>query len=54
MGCHDDGVALCNVPVPGVAAVERRHSMQDVELKEVVLNKYPVSVENPVHQYTQQ
>lgn len=54
MGCHDDRVALCDVPMPGVAAIERRHSMQDVELKEVVLNKYPVSVENPVHQYTQQ
>lgn len=49
MGRHDDRVALRDVPMPGVAAIERWHSMQDVELKEVVLNKYPVSVENPVY-----
>lgn len=54
MGCHDDWVALCDVPMPGVAAIECRPTVQDIELKEVVLNKYPVSIENPVHQYTQQ
>lgn len=51
MGCYDDGVVLCDVLVLGVVVVERRYFMQDVEFKEVVLNKYLVFVENFVYQY---
>lgn len=52
MGGHDNWVALGDVPVPGMAAIKCRPSMQDIELQKIVLNKYPVPIEESVHQYT--